>query len=360
MIDSNKHLAHFFAFLNWWREELAQLIPSRIKLWFTPQQSVTRIRLDKNGTEIIPPTINNIEPTSIQIGSNPASLSDNADFTRYLKNRVSGPVVLEFSHTLLLERTLKLPEAARHNYRNIISLQTEKYLPLPASEIYFQGVPDPADSNNGYFTLHLAMVKKTYTEPLMSLLKNQGAWVSKIVGVSVNRNIANIKFADFAEKHKSHENKLLLGFLLIGIGLVTVLFTSAHYQLKNRHEYLTESIKSLSLEASKTQSMQTEIKEAQQKKALHQQQINQVRLIDVLARLSELLPEDTWVYEYSQSKNHFTISGKTLNASHLLQIMDQDPMFFNLSNSSTITAQGETTERFTLSFQASNCEENCP
>lgn len=358
-LADNKQLAVCAALFAWWRAELAQLIPVRLKHWLATDEAITRILLDKHRTQIICQTSNNKEQHSVAIDGTISTMADDENFIRQIKNTVSGPVILELSSALILERIIELPEAARHSYRNIISLQTEKYFPLSLQEIYFDGFPQQQDSRKKHFSLHLAMVKKTYTDPLIAVLKSKGAWVLSIKAKSAYTNLPSYKFADFAVQHKSHEQKALAASLVLGLGLLCILLTSVHYKLAQRHQYLSTSVKMLSQEAREIQSMQTQINEAQQQKKLYQQKISQTTLVDLLARLSQLLPEDTWIYEYSQRKTHHIISGKTANASQLLQIMDQDPLFSNLSNSSTITEQGADRERFTLSFDVPNCLGDC-
>lgn len=365
LFRKSKDLLNFDLIRNiicWWVDEIAQLLPEKLKLWLSSKEPTVRISLYPDYTQlIIFEPITNLFKT-LRFDTPIASLKSHHQFVAKISRSVSGPVILELSPELILERDLELPEAAKNDYNEIISLQAERYLPMAQQDMHLATYLQPSNVQTNRISLKLAIVKKSLLEPLHSLLESNGAWVSNIKGNPATANHPPYQFADFSERHKNQQRKRFFSMIGITLGLVCLVVASGYYQLTEREAYLRDTISSMSQKAKKIQVIENSINAAKADLRFYQQKISQIDTTDVLLRLTELLPTDSWVYEYNQSGDSYIISGKTTNASRLVQLLDQDPLFSKVTNSSSLSDQSDDRdlERFTLSFTTAICEEECP
>ncbi|MDB0047361.1 hypothetical protein N9F21_01925 [Porticoccaceae bacterium] len=365
LFKKSKNLLHFELIRNilrWWADEIAQLLPEKLTHWLSSPEPVVRIVLYPDYTQLImSEPITNVLQT-LRFDTPISSLKTDHQFAEQIGTVVLGPVILELSPELILERDLELPEAAKNNYNDIICLQVERYLPMAQQDIHLATYLQQSNDQTSRISLKLAMVKKSLLRPLHSLLASNGAWVSSIKGNSATANHPPYQFADFSERQKNQQRKKLFSMIGITLGLACFVVVSGYYRLTERETYLRDTISRMSQNAKNIQVIESAINAAKTDLQFYQQKISQIDTTDVLLRLTELLPADSWVYEYNQSGDSYIISGKTTNASRLVQLLDQDPLFSEVSNSSTLSdpSDDRDLERFTLSFTTTICEEECP
>jgi general secretion pathway protein L len=356
-------------FFHWWGRELAKLVPRQIKSLLAPTEPISKIIIDQQQTQIVTSQQRELSTdkiTRFDLGID--KLIQDKAFSACLKQLKPGPVTIEISPTLILERDLEMPEAARSNAKDIVQLQPEKYFPLAAEALYFDAKPATSSQDNPQqpnsskrFTLRLAMIKKASIQPLVGMVEHSGAWVSSITGVSANKPSSTFQFADFSAQYKSREQKIALGLGALIILLSITLFISGYYKQAARQTYLKEQISLMSAKAQQIQILQSSIHKAEKQYKLYQQKVQRITTADVLASLSQTLPADSWVYEYSETDGRYSLSGKTSNTSKLVNLLDQNPLFTHVSNSSTMSQEGADIglERFTLSFNIANPKQQC-
>ena len=73
--------------------------------------------------------------------------------------------------------------------------------------------------------------------------------------------------------------------------------------------------------------------------------------VEILADISRLLPEDTWVSELTLSGNRMRLQGTSRSASDLIAVFDRSPRFANAEFTAPLTKDDQTKgEHFDLSF----------
>ena len=78
----------------------------------------------------------------------------------------------------------------------------------------------------------------------------------------------------------------------------------------------------------------------------------------VLADLTTLLPDDTWLFELHVRGDSVRARGYTPAASTVLELVERGPAFHNASFSSPVTrVPGIEAERFDLSFELADAPE---
>ena len=76
--------------------------------------------------------------------------------------------------------------------------------------------------------------------------------------------------------------------------------------------------------------------------------LNKVRQADLLREMTLLIPDDTYLSEYTFRDGRIEISGLSPSASRLIPLLEASPLFRNVHFSSAIVSQGKESERFKI------------
>lgn len=76
--------------------------------------------------------------------------------------------------------------------------------------------------------------------------------------------------------------------------------------------------------------------------------LNKVRQADLLREMTLLIPDDTYLSDYTFRAGRIEISGLSPSASRLIPLLEASPLFRNVHFSSAIVSQGKENERFKI------------
>ncbi len=108
----------------------------------------------------------------------------NAVYTFLREHKIpSADIFLAISRDLTILRYIELPLAIKENLRGTLLYEMEKYVPLPASEIYFDCQIIAEDREANKLTVLLIIVKKEFIDPYLDRDNPLGAGIS---GIEIN------------------------------------------------------------------------------------------------------------------------------------------------------------------------------
>lgn len=339
------------AFLSWWTDELIGVVPPAIKNIFTHSEETAQVFFSAKQTIITLPT-EKLEVRNTFDLAFPEIL-DTEEFKKFLSEEINHPVSIILSENLILERKITLPKAAKNNFRNIIKLQLPRLLPMAEQDIHFDCLSTEKDGQD-VITVSVAMIKRQLSQKIVSIFTDSGHRVKIIKGLSRAGERISFTFLNLSKKYKVLESRMIAG-LVMGFLLLTILFTSIHYaQLSKREVFLAKKMSELSQKARGIEGLSNEIQKFDRQQELYQSKIEHLRFDEILSSLTELLPDDSWIFDFAMNGNRLTISGKTSNASLLVEKIDNSPLFRNVTNSSTRISNpsgNASRERFSISFE---------
>lgn len=332
------------AFLTWWGEELVGMVPGALKNIFLPDEEMTQVTFGKEQTEIV-----SAEDTKKIFDFSFPKILEASEFRDYMLSEVVHPVTIILSPDLILERSIDLPKAAKNNFRNIVKLQLPRLLPMAQQDIYFDCL---SFEKGEQIDVSVAMIKRVLSDHIISVFSGAGLKIKMIRGLSEKGGFFN--FINLGKKYKVRERQFITG-LIAGLLALTLLFTTIHsFRLSDREAFLSAKMSELSKNARSIEALSIEIQNFDQQQDLYQSKIEYLGLDEILSNLTELLPDDSWVFDFTKNGNRLTVTGKTSNASLLIEKIDNSPLFSNVTNSSTRISNpsGNTVrERFSISFE---------
>lgn len=337
------------SFLIWWAEELASMIPKSLSRLFTRREKTARIFFSEKQTTISLPT-DSAEKEKICNIPFPDIL-EAPEFKTLLTEEVHHPVTITLSDKLILERQITLPKAAKNNFRNIVKLQLPRLLPMAEPDILFDC---QAMEEEDMITVSVAMITRQTSQKIGAVIIGAGLRIKTIKGLSHHKKEQPFTFLNLSKKYKLVESRITTG-LLAGLLLLSILFTGLHYaQLSKREAFLAGKMTELSQGARGIEALSSEIQSFNRQQGLYQSKIDHIRLDQILSALTDLLPDDSWIFDFALNGNRLTISGKTSNASLLVEKIDNNPLFTNVTNSSSRignAVNNQARERFSISFE---------
>lgn len=339
------------AFLTWWADELIGVVPPAIRNIFTTDEETVQIVFSSMQTIVSLPTENSVATNTFDLAF--PEILGAEEFKKFLSKENGHPVSIILSEDLILERQIILPKAAKNNLRNIVKLQLPRLLPMAEQDIHFDCLPIEKEGQN-VITVSVAMIKRHLSQKIISIFIDAGRRIKAIKGLSRAGENVLFTFLNLGKKYKAIESRVA-GGLIIGFLVLIVLFASIHYrQLSKREAFLSRKMTELTQEARGVEALSNEIQKFDQQQELYQNKIEHLRLDEILSNLTELLPDNSWIFDFAMNGNRLTIAGKTSNASLLVEKIDDSPLFSNVTNSSTRISNptGSTSrERFSISFE---------
>ncbi|MFC7047848.1 PilN domain-containing protein [Emcibacter nanhaiensis] len=341
-------------FWTWWIGELTGMVPDRVKSAFFPDEKIGRLCLSKAQLEL---QFVDGEGTEEKIsharsGNLRQDLEEVFDQAER-KGFSSKTLEVELLPDMILSRLIRLPETARNNFRQIISLQFDRYFPLSEDKVLFDCVAGPGKDKKEV-TIEAALVRKTLAEELSQRLEAQKITLKKIYVSEKQQEKSAARCFTFLDRTgfiAPEERKPVFALAVCLCLLLPVWLGVYSYKLSARETWLREQAVELSREVKGIEKISAKIVAEQQQRRLYQEKIEEVRLSEILTILTRAVPEDSWITELNKSGDRLTISGKTPNASQLAAGLDRDGFFKRVSNSSTVIQPGENSERFTLSLE---------
>ena len=342
------------SFWTWWVGELVGMVPDRVKSALFPDEKIARLFLsqdqlelhfvDGDGTE---EKITHARSANLQ--QDLGEVLDQAE----RKGFSGGSLEVELSPDRVLSRLIRLPETARNNFRQIISLQFDRYFPLSEDKVLFDCVAGPGKDKKEVRG-QVALIRKALAEELVQGLDARNITLKKMyasAGQEEAKAEQRFTFLDHSGFVKPDERKPVFALAVCLCLLLPACLGIYYYKLSARETWLREQAVELSREVKGIEKISAKIVAEQQQRRLYQEKIEEVRLSEILTILTRAVPEDSWITELNKSGDRLTISGKTPNASQLAAGLDRDGFFKRVSNSSTVIQPGENSERFTLSLE---------
>jgi Tfp pilus assembly protein PilN len=324
----------------------------------------------------------------------------------------SGDIFIGIPNESAMIREIRLPLAAKENLRETLIYEMEKFVPIPADEIYFDYQILAEDKEHQDLRILLAIAKKSVIDPYLELKEKLGSAISGIeIRSSAIANFLSYRLSDSKDVSVAYERLIDLqknsaveisasseelgvsedlipafGLALKGLyhtpiqmnfippelrkkrgktGIYTlfillclmILFGAGwgasrvihHRLIENR---INQEMKRVVAEVNQADHLRAEV-EALEKKAdyLNKLQNGRPTALDMMAELSRIIPDKAWVQQLMISEKGLQLEGYADAASELIPILDASPMFKDVAFLSSITKERDGKERFSIGLK---------
>lgn len=237
-----------------------------------------------------------------------------------------GTVSLRVCAQSVLRRTLRLPVSARFRLREILANDLERQCPLDPQAVLFTFQILSVERAVSRLVVSLVLLRRDLVEPAVTRLQRLGLRVKEVRagGLGGGRD-DRLTIAQAPKISRRHRPAILLAFLAVAVIGTDV------YVRKLQQEALIAGLSSeaaqLDIAATRARAFQNEFETARKQDDFLAKQRRQPSVGVILAEITRLLPDRSWLYNLDYDGREIQIQGYSSDASSLVAMFDSSKLF---------------------------------
>ena len=349
-------IAQMRAGWRWWVDELASMVPAPIREFFAAPEST--ITIEAHGDEFIVAhragehvqTIARIPRDALAARALRLSIPQVTGWRRWL----ADPVILSLAPGEALQRTLTLPLAAERNLDGILKHEVARQSPIEADAIYFDYRVTQRDPASGTLGVGLRILRREGVDALAGLCRDAGITLSAIefIGDATHADGGNLPSDPRANRELRLHPRIVpvlgLSVLLLALAFVWAMFLRGE-MIQGQ---LSDKIDDARTRAGTVERLERDLKAADRQVAFLSGEKRSPAAVAVLAAVTRLLPDGSWLNEFELNGDEVRIHGFSDSAASLIAKFDSSPDFGDAQFRSPLM-QGAVpgTQRFDISLK---------
>jgi len=334
-------------FLDWWGRQLLDLVPARLREAAmrsdaviadasTPGMLVMRRR--RRGVEQLVGQMRLDEPPAPALRA-------------ALNSRSHGEhVLLRLPQTAVLERNVVLPLAAERDPERVLGYEMESLTPFAADEVFWGYEVEERDRARARLVLRLTVVPRAAVAALIDLLAGLGGR-PKLLEASTPGGVRSIKLShEDAAGARTLFFKRVLGAAVAALALLVLVspFLRQTLELADLHDRLD----GMAPRVKQAEALRREIGGAgagNDAVAAETKRLGDA--LEGLAAITDILPDDSYLTEFTMRERKMTLSGLSASAPRLISGLSADTRIRNPAFTAPVT-KSETNHLDVFSIRA--------
>jgi general secretion pathway protein L len=321
-------------FFRWWGEELGNAMPAQFR---ERMQYARRKLLMQVGDGEIQLSIEDAEVIqSLDI------LSMDQD-TQIQQQRVRDLLVqheltevgrdLLLSESVILRTEVVMPLAAEANLRQALAYEMDRHTPFQADDVFFNWRILNRDREAGQVRFELFATPREPVESQVEVFKRLGLAPT---GVDVATKDGPLGINLLPEGLRFHivNQQVRANWIFAAVTAFLLVFVMAQSLWLRQHqiEAINTAIDGVRAEAMAVQQIRKQIEDAAEAAGfLQSHKIENGYKLEVLAELTQILPDDTFLDRLTMDTDTAQMQGKSANAQKLIELINDSPYFENAS-----------------------------
>jgi general secretion pathway protein L len=335
----------------WWIGELAACVPSALRHRLAGSRGRLLLVVDAAGDNLIEETGDGRRP----LGRIDADAPSGRQIVTRLPRVRQGerrPIAIRLDARHALRTTASLPLAAERNLAQVIGFEFERLVPFKQSEVYFAYRVTARDKAAQSIAIALTVVPHAELAKIVAALPGLGFQAAEIqVAGPAGETPTIIPFASENRIARSRSGR----WINLALGAAAVLLAIACIAIplwrdQSTIDSLDAQIANARHQAEASAALQKQIDaESRDQRFLIDRKQASPTVTELLATLTRLLPDDTYLTELEVKGDEVKMVGLTGSATALLAAIAKSPSFRDASFESSITHDTKTNrERFDI------------
>ena len=338
-------------FLRWWGGELRSLLPERWSRLLEVERAW--LALEVQDTELVATTVDArgarevarlpLAERDALAGGLDAALDD---------ERRALPRILLLPATGVLRRSITMPSAALDNLRTVLGFELDRQTPFKPDQVVYDSRVLRHEAGAKQVVVELALVTR---ERLQHALAELGGVSTTLAGVDVRAPDGRGLGYNFLppEQRLGRRNTRLWLHAGLAAGSVLLLLMAMGQLLDNR----AEAVESLRAETEKRHDearAAARLRDSLEEAALAANFLaiekgRQPSMVLMMADLTKLLPDDTYLERLNSSRGELTLSGQSSQAAKLVEVLQSSTLLRSPALSGPIQPDARTQkDRFNI------------
>lgn len=333
-----------------WREELVQ-IAREFRVWVAQDRSPLPVVIfDETSVRV------RVGEAEINLARGEfAQASDlAAALSRALGSNVKPrDIVLEFPQSLLLRARLQWPKTRPWTLRQALRYELARLSPVDPDTLYFDFNVGEANASSRLCDVDLRIIKRDVVDDAVGICASAGLRVG-VIGFAEDTRPSDwlslpVDRWAFARLLWSRWNIAILGGGAILLGIF--LLVAAYAREASWSDAVANALDTERNRAAVVERLERKTRIANSVANFVTRAKQQPMFVGLIADISKILPDDTWITELTLSGNRAKLEGYSHSASDLIAVFDRSPRFANAEFTAPLTKDEQTkVERFDLSF----------
>ncbi len=334
-------------FLSWWRAELLSAMPPAWRGWLVAERPLLTLEPVADGWRLRRWRAGRIDVEASAPAEREA-LVQSVERLRPEGEETQRQILLLPSERTL-RRRLNLPAAAEEHLSQVLTFEIDRQTPFRADQIYFDHRIVKRDAVARNLTVELLAVPKTVLDQALQSLGNLPLDSADVAVADVP---AGFNLLPVDRRARRVDKRMRLNLILV-FAMVMLLGLVMWQSLALREkaiESLSEEQAAASTAARQSAELKRQLRDAiQGANFLAKKKSEQAVSVDVLAEVTRLVPDDTWLERLSFVGTQVQLQGQSARADKLIAILTESNCLTNPQFQGIITPDGATgKERFSL------------
>ncbi len=313
----------------WWMEQMRGLVPASLRLsaWIRrPSLVIALEKPDLSSAELFLDGRNG----RTALGRYSLSGTGLREAVARLSAAQRRSTVLQLPPDLLLERDAILPLAAEPHLERVIAFEMDRLTPFRAEEVFWTCIAAQRDTARSQLHVRVTVVHRVRAEPILAALGQAGLAPIRIEAANAPYSSRAIPLgtgrtdrAWWSRRADTYAMGACAALAVLAIALPFILQSIAGSEMEAR----IDAVRPRVMEAASRRAKVADAATAADAMALARNQAGAV--LQVIALLTDVLPDDTFLTMLSAQQRKLTFSGHSATAARLIGAMAAHPRLQN-------------------------------
>lgn len=321
-------------FLAWWGAQLWSLVPERFRNRAGAQAQALVIEVAASGALSLLRRRRGLESRLGPIGLDAAA---SAPLRTALSDRQAGEILLlRLPETLVLERAVTLPLAAERDPERVLGYEMERLTPFAADEVFWAWAVETRDRALGRLGLRLTLVPRATIQGLLQGLASLGARPA-LIEATTSQGIRPITLS---HETPTSRRAALTRHLATGLAaaLALLVLTSPFLRQSLSLAAAEDQLAALAPRMKQVDALRRRIAgTGAGTDAVAAETRRLGDMLEALAAVTEILPDDSYLTEFTMRERKMTLSGLSASAPKLISALSDDPRIADPSFTAPVT-----------------------
>jgi general secretion pathway protein L len=318
-------------FLTWWRQHLLDIVPERLRQGGSGGNALV---VDAAIPGMLT-LLRRRRGTDMRIGQSRLDDSGDLALRAALNARPAGEqVLLRAPPAAVLERSVKLPLAAERDPERVLAYDMERLTPFTADEVYWGYSVESRDKTRGQLGLRVALVPRGAVADLIDRLTACGARPS-MIEAPTSRGMRPIRLSHGDQA----SSRLQMRVAAIAVGALALLAVASPFIRQSLDMDAAQSaLNDLAPRLHEVEALRARINGAGTGgDAVASETRRLGDMLGALAAITDILPDDSYLTEFSMRERKMTLSGLSASAPKLISALSADPRIRNPAFTAPVT-----------------------
>jgi general secretion pathway protein L len=331
----------------WWATRMAELVPERFRRERTTLANALIVTAESPAAIML----RNRHKETLYSAFVPSVTTPEALRDMLKSAGRDRAVLLRPGPESVLVKAVTLPLAAQSDLRRVLTYELNRITPFEPDEVFWNWSDCSVERQHRRLHLQLWLVPKRSVDPWLSALAAAGVTPSALEVVSAGgaARLIPLRHDPAGERW---DQRVRTGLAATCAGLAAVAVALPFLQQSIALQTVEGRIQALKPQVDEAQTLRRRLAEWQSgSDTIREEEQKAADALTVLARLTRLLPDDTYLTDLSLRQRQLTLSGQSAAAARLIAGLSADPMFDNPGFAAPVT-RNEAANRDVFSLHA--------